>query len=346
MQGNLVVKNKSEVYDIINRGFLRTQNWYELPHGQNLKTSWNLLWTWAKPQIDFNKLIYFQKVNHFPQNKNLARKDLLRKNVDRLKRLGPKAEEEFNILPLTFILPKEYTNFSEEFHKQKYQDPKNNIWIIKPIGKSRGRGIQVVSEISQVVYSEPVVVQKYIPNPLLIRGYKFDLGICWEKIWSQIEEICVKSLIACQQDIPNNPNCFEIFGYDIFIDTNEKCSLIEINSSPSLAREFILDDLVKQQLIDDTIALVDPIIFDRKRLLDVLERRIKETQGQKSTINTQNNSKQQLNRDLNYILDCKKIRKYGELPQNMGNFIRIAPSPLYNKLIKIINQYKQGNHVQ
>jgi tubulin polyglutamylase TTLL5 len=47
----------------------------------NLKSTWNLLWTWAKPQIDFKKLFIFQKVNHFPNNKNLSRKDMLKKNI-------------------------------------------------------------------------------------------------------------------------------------------------------------------------------------------------------------------------------------------------------------------------
>lgn len=70
-----VVKNKSEVYNIISRTFYRRNGWRELPHGLNLKTSWNLLWTWSKPQIDPNKLIIFQKVNHFFSNKYLARKD-------------------------------------------------------------------------------------------------------------------------------------------------------------------------------------------------------------------------------------------------------------------------------
>ena len=55
----------------------------------------------------------------------------------------------------------------------------------------------------------------------------------------------MKSLIAVQHEIPANHNCFEVFGYDIMVDNNLKCWLIEVNSSPSLARETILDDLVK-----------------------------------------------------------------------------------------------------
>lgn len=44
----------------------------------------------------------------------------------------------------------------------------------------------------------------------------------------------------------NNPNCFEILGFDIIIDSDLKCWLLEINSSPDLRREYIIDDLIKQ----------------------------------------------------------------------------------------------------
>ena len=52
--------------------------------------------------------------------------------------------------------------------------------------------------------------------------------------------------------------------------------LLEINASPSLARDHLLDDIIKQKLIDDSIDLLDPIDYDRKRLFEVLERRIYE----------------------------------------------------------------------
>lgn len=58
------------------------------------------------------------------------------------------------------------------------------------------------------------------------------------------------------------PNFFELFGYDIIIDRDLKCWLLEVNTSPSLHRDFLIDSIVKNTLIDDVINLVDPVFFD------------------------------------------------------------------------------------
>lgn len=86
----------------------------------------------------------------------------------------------------------------------------------------------------------------------------------------------MKALVAAQNDIQFNPCCFEVFGFDVIIDSSFKCWLLEINSSPSLARDTLLDDLIKQKMIDDTVNLLDPVDFDRKRLFEVLDRRMHE----------------------------------------------------------------------
>ena len=71
-----------------------------------------------------------------------------------------------------------------------------------------------------------------------------------------------------------NPCCFDLYGFDVILDQDLKCWLLEINSSPSFSTETLLDDMIKQKLIDDTIDLINPIDYDRKRLFEVLERRI------------------------------------------------------------------------
>lgn len=101
------------------------------------------------------------------------------------------------------------------------------------------------------------------------------MGIEWENIESQIDSIVIKSLIACMNEIEPNPNCFELFGYDIIVDDQLKCWLIEVNSSPSLEKEFLIDEIIKQQLVDDVMDVVNPVPYDRKRLLEVVSRRRK-----------------------------------------------------------------------
>jgi hypothetical protein len=87
----------------------------------------------------------------------------------------------------------------------------------------------------------------------------------------------------------------------------------------------MLDEVIKQQLVDDIVEIVQPLNYDRARLLEVVERRRREAEGLKSSINTNNNSWQQLDEDLNYVLQGKELRKYGDRDRHK-NFKTIAPS--------------------
>ena len=172
-----MVKTKTEVYDIITRSFGRKPRWNELPHGLDLRNSWNLMWLWSKLQKDMSRMLVWQKANHFIGAKNVSRKDFLKRNIERAQGFSQRARKCFDIMPLTFILPKEYVAFLETFSELEDKEGKMNYWIMKPAAKSRGRGISVVNDISQVTYGEPMVMQRYIKNPLLLNGYKFDLRI-------------------------------------------------------------------------------------------------------------------------------------------------------------------------
>lgn len=97
-----------------------------------------------------------------------------------------------------------------------------------------------------------------------------------------------------------------------------------------MARENYLDDLVKQQLIDDTLELINPLYFNRNELLSVLERRMHELQKGQF-----NNCVSQMNQDLTRILEGKKPRAIGQVPEKLGNYELISPSPLSEKLQKL-----------
>ncbi|KAK7099450.1 hypothetical protein V1264_003588 [Littorina saxatilis] len=140
-----------------------------------------------------------QVINHFPNHVELTRKDLMVKNIKRYRKEldkegSPLAEKDENgryvhldFIPLTFMLPADYNLFVEEFRKNP-----NTTWIMKPCGKARGIGIFLVNKLSQLkkwsrdgkgnsfvapTAKETYVISKYIDNPLLIGGKKFDLRL-------------------------------------------------------------------------------------------------------------------------------------------------------------------------
>ena len=60
-------------------------------------------------------------------------------------------------------------------------------------------------------------------------------------------------------------NCFEVFGFDILLDSDLKPWVLEVNLSPSLSADSPLDLTIKQNLLVDTWNLCGIRRFDRRK---------------------------------------------------------------------------------
>ncbi|GIY57430.1 tubulin polyglutamylase TTLL4 [Caerostris darwini] len=130
------------------------------------------LGTWGKhlKNSAFKKIKNFQKVNHFPGGFHLGRKDRLWENYSKMaSKYGTKA---FDFFPETYILPADL-----KILKDAWGNDTDKSWIVKPCASARGTGVKVIYKWSQVPKNRPVIVQKYISDPYLINGSKFDLRL-------------------------------------------------------------------------------------------------------------------------------------------------------------------------
>ncbi|KAG8562076.1 hypothetical protein GDO81_015583 [Engystomops pustulosus] len=149
------------------RSILSAHGFQEVNANSN---DFNLMWTGShiKPHL-MRSLANFQKVNHFPRSYELTRKDRLYKNVQRMQQTH--GMRNFNLLPHTYLMPGEYEEFCNAFSKDR------GPWIVKPVASSRGRGVYLVNSPSQISLEENLLVSRYISNPLLIDGFKFDVRL-------------------------------------------------------------------------------------------------------------------------------------------------------------------------
>ena len=61
--------------------------------------------------------------------------------------------------------------------------------------------------------------------------------------------------------------CFEILGFDIFLDVDLKPWIIEVNHSPSFTTDSPPDFKIKKSLITDTIGLLNLSISDKQKFI-------------------------------------------------------------------------------
>ncbi|XP_030768040.1 tubulin polyglutamylase TTLL4-like isoform X4 [Sitophilus oryzae] len=152
-----------------------TNSGFALVRSEFSRESNQWLGTWGKhmKSANFVTLKETQKLNHFPGTFQLGRKDRLWRNFQKM--IAQFGLKEFGFLPHTYVLPQDI-----KLLKQRW-DFKNGgtkeMWIIKPPASARGAGIKVINKWSQLPKKTSLVCQKYVNNPYLINGSKFDLRL-------------------------------------------------------------------------------------------------------------------------------------------------------------------------
>ena len=89
----------------------------------------------------------------------------------------------------------------------------------------------------------------------------------------RIKDVIIKTLISVEPHVvstasrctKNRNVCFELYGFDILLDSKLKPWLLEVNISPSLSSSSPLDKKIKTVLICDTLNLVGVFPYDRKQ---------------------------------------------------------------------------------
>jgi len=127
---------------------------------------------WSGPNIKdavYQSMTEWQRINHFPGSTELTRKDRLWHHFAEMARnYGKRC---FDFVPETYVLPEQFDEFLTCYQRTRC------TWIVKPNSSSRGRGIFILQDLSELPVDETVVVSRYIMNPLLIQGLKFDLRV-------------------------------------------------------------------------------------------------------------------------------------------------------------------------
>ncbi|XP_074835150.1 tubulin polyglutamylase TTLL6 [Carettochelys insculpta] len=161
-------------------------------------------------------------------------------------------------------------------------------------------------------------------------------GYDTNQMWLNIEDIIIKTLISAHPVVKHNYHtcfpshtlgsaCFEILGFDILLDHKLKPWLLEVNHSPSFTTDTWLDKEVKDQLLYDTLVLINLRSCDKRKILEEekwrgKERLLKQCSSRETRAEEYRNC---------HAIWLKQAEKYEE--KNRGGYRRIYPKSDLNK---------------
>ncbi|KAJ3214127.1 Tubulin polyglutamylase ttll4 [Dinochytrium kinnereticum] len=327
-----------------------------------IKGGRNWVGYWGKhfPADRFKHVQPWQKVNHYPMSFEIGRKDRMFANVSRIRnRVGPEQRRNLHLV------------FSQ-----------HPLWIIKPPASARGIGIRVAARWKDVPRKREAVVSRYIPNPFLIQGRKFDLrlyvvvtsfdplriylhregvvrfaadpsfdtlsdylqtkGHNFDTILTTIKSLIIKTLASTNTTnasgvrlcVSSSSSCYELFGFDVLLDSNLKPWLMEVNISPSLKASGDMDFGIKARMVTDLFNLVGVKVKDVETCRKWLNRKKPSTKPRTgpSPAQRQKHRDQLRNPDFDCLLelnedDIRVLKESEDENRRRGNFTRLLPAP-------------------
>ncbi|XP_077395098.1 tubulin polyglutamylase TTLL5 isoform X2 [Festucalex cinctus] len=168
------------------------------------------------------------------------------------------------------------------------------------------------------------------------------------RLMRQVEDVIIKAVLsaqmqistACKTFVPHETNCFELYGFDVLIDSKLKPWLLEVNLSPSLACDAPLDLKIKASMIADMLSLVglvcqDPLMRKQRSERVILDASLKQPaqRSQQRPPAAANGEPVEFNAlpEGDHILSLtaeqiKVLRRTREEYERRGGFIRIFPT--------------------
>ncbi len=71
-----------------------------------------------------------------------------------------------------------------------------------------------------------------------------------------------------------NNMCFEILGFDFMINSADEVKLLEVNHSPSFTTSTPLDSLVKNNLVRDTLKIMNINRTERDKTMNQVKKQL------------------------------------------------------------------------
>lgn len=153
--------------------------------------AWDVAWVDLLPDSEYASLGRLQRINQLPQMHKLSKKKFLAMGLNAMQQHEP---SEYAFYPRSWVLPAQIEEVKAVFGEQTISDSaaassssaapsaSSPVLIVKPDFACEGRGIYLVDRFSSIDLDRgPLVVQEYIPRPLLLSssssGRKFDLRI-------------------------------------------------------------------------------------------------------------------------------------------------------------------------